>query len=193
MNSNRLTNVLWIFVVIGFVVAVFGIFMILESPDIGIWIMLIGVCVTIFALIVLSVQSVLATKVPWKTTLQFLCVFVSIIVAVIAIIVLDENVVHGIMLIIAALIGFLFIKKAIDKTACPKCSKKFSMKEISRETIHTFDTTMDVEHTIRNKKGEMTGSYTQTVPATKYIYKCIDECRFCGYQQEIQRQATYRK
>ena len=81
--------------------------------------------------------------------------------------------------------------KASD-TKCPKCGKAFGMKEISRKTVGSRATTMDVERKVKNNKGEVIRTYTESVPATQYIYDCVDECKFCGHRQEVRREATYR-
>ena len=86
----------------------------------------------------------------------------------------------------------LCIKRAIDNTACPKCGKKLSMKEISRKTTGSCATTMDVRREVKNSKGEVIRTYYEAVPATKYYYDCVDECKFCGHRRYVKREATYR-
>ena len=96
-----------------------------------------------------------------------------------------------IVFVVVALIG-LRIKIAVDNTVCPKCGKKFAMNEVSRKTVNSCATTIDIEQKIRNTRGVVTGTYTQPVPATRYVYACVDECKFCKHQQEVTREATYR-
>ena len=91
--------------------------------------------------------------------------------------------------VIAIIITILMKGKA---SKCPKCGKTFGMKEISCKTVGSRATTMDVERKVKNNKGEVIRTYTESVPATQYIYDCVDECKFCGHRQEVQRQATYR-
>ena len=81
--------------------------------------------------------------------------------------------------------------KASD-TKCQKCGKAFGMKEISRKNASSRATTVDVKREVKNSKGEVTRTYYESVPATQYFYDCVDECKFCGHRQEVQRQATYR-
>ena len=97
----------------------------------------------------------------------------------------------GILFVVVLFIG-MGIKGAIDNTACPKCGKKLAMKEISRKTVSSYATTVDVERKVKNNKGEVIRTYTEAVPATHYTYDCIDECKFCGHRQEVRREATYR-
>lgn len=77
--------------------------------------------------------------------------------------------------------------------ACPKCGKTFAMKEISRKTIGRRDTTVDIEREVKNARGEVVRRYKEAVPATKYTYKCVDECKFCGCSREVERYETIRK
>lgn len=77
-------------------------------------------------------------------------------------------------------------------TKCPKCGKKFAMKEISRKTASSRATTIDVERVVRNSRNEVVRRYTEAVPATHYIYDCVDECKFCGHRKEVRREATRR-
>ena len=91
--------------------------------------------------------------------------------------------------VIAIIITILMKGKA---SKCPKCGKTFGMKEISCKTVGSRATTMDVERKVKNNKGEVIRTYTESVPATQYIYDCVDECKFCGHRQEVRREATYR-
>lgn len=85
-----------------------------------------------------------------------------------------------------------WIYSSIESTACPKCGKKLSMKEISRKVVSSYATTKDIEREVKNNKGEVIRTYYEAVPATCYVHDCIDECKFCGYQQTVQRSETYR-
>ena len=76
---------------------------------------------------------------------------------------------------------------------CEKCGKAFSMHEISKKSIGSFETTMDVTRQVKNSTGETISTYEESVPATCYIYECIDECKYCGYQKIVKRNKTYRK
>ena len=33
---------------------------------------------------------------------------------------------------------------------------------------------------------------TEAVPATRYFYDCVDECKYCGYQRDVRRSTTER-
>lgn len=96
------------------------------------------------------------------------------------------------VLFVAIIFVILRIQISVDMTTCLKCGKKFAMQEVSRKTINSYATTIDVEQKIKNTRGEVTGTYTQTVPATRYIYACVDECKFCTHRREVTREATYR-
>ena len=98
----------------------------------------------------------------------------------------------GFIVIIILEVVVFSIYNAIRKSACPKCGKKFSMKEISRKEISSYATTMDVERKVTNNKGEVIRTYTEAVPATHYTYDCVDECKFCGFRRDVRREATYR-
>lgn len=98
----------------------------------------------------------------------------------------------GIIIGVVVAIVIVVILLRGNATKCPKCGKAFAMQEIDRKTVSSFATTMDVEHDIRNKKGEKTGSYTQTVPATTYVHDCIDQCKYCGFQRQVRRDTTYK-
>lgn len=96
---------------------------------------------------------------------------------------------------IVAIIGMaivFLIFNYIKNSACPKCGKKLSMREISRKTTGSYATTMDVKREVKNSKGEVVRTYYEAVPATKYYYDCVDECKFCGYRRDVKREATYR-
>lgn len=98
------------------------------------------------------------------------------------------------MLIVAVLIAIvLFFRwRAIRGTACPKCGKMFAMKEISRERASTSATTVDVERKVRDRNGKVIRTYTEAVPATRFVYDCVDECKYCGRRREVQREYTLR-
>ena len=96
------------------------------------------------------------------------------------------------IIILTILFTFLYYLFKGKAEACPKCGKSFAMKEISRKTVGSRATTMDVERKVKNNKGEVIRTYTESVPATQYIYDCVDECKFCGHRRDVQRQATYR-
>lgn len=96
------------------------------------------------------------------------------------------------MFIIVAICMVVYHNFKGNSEGCPKCGKKFAMKEISRKTVGSEATTMDVKQEIRNKKGEVTGTYTQTVPATRFIHDCVDECKYCGFRREVQRDTAYK-
>lgn len=106
---------------------------------------------------------------------------------------MDGLVVVIIVIVAGTILSFaLSFARSFVGTSCPKCGKKRALVEISRKTVETYETTMDVEQDIRNEYGERKGSYVQSVPATKYIYECVDECKYCGYQTKVRRQETRR-
>lgn len=94
-----------------------------------------------------------------------------------------------IYIVIAIIIACLFKG---SESKCPKCGKAFGMKEISREFSNSRATTMDVERKVKNNKGEVIRTYTETVPATMYFYDCVDECTYCGHRCEVKRHTTTR-
>lgn len=189
-KNNKLT---WIIFGICFAVMLLAFAVMLGgNPDLGAWILIGAMGVFLLYCIGLLIKSIMATKNPGRTGM----VFIGIILAEIAIIglgiALDLGALGtGIIAAIIVVVG-LVIKNDVDNTACPKCGKKFSMKEISRKTISSYATTMNVEQQIKNARGEVTGTYTQTVPATHYTYDCVDECKFCGFRRNVRREATYR-
>ena len=92
--------------------------------------------------------------------------------------------------VVIAIIITVLMKGNASK--CPKCGKIFGMKEISRKTVGSRATTMDIKREVKNSKGEVVRTYYESVPATQYIYDCVDECKFCGHRRDVKREATYR-
>ena len=78
------------------------------------------------------------------------------------------------------------IRKYAQKTKCPHCGKGFAMREVRR------DDTPVSHHKITAKTGiytsDMKGNYinadAQYVPATEFVYRCVDACRFCNFEKE---------
>lgn len=107
------------------------------------------------------------------------------------------------MLIGCAVVVFVlilaFAAVRLDKraraTRCPSCGKAFAMRQISREEIpdSDYDTTTYEGLFEMDLKGNVTASDALVVPATAHIYNCVDECRVCGFQKEVQRTQVYRK
>ena len=100
--------------------------------------------------------------------------------------------------ILAFVLGFVvgsLMHKRAQETRCPRCRKSFAMREVSRETspVSSYDTTTHVGLLTRDLRGNITETDSRVVPATAYIYNCVDECRFCGCQKETQRTRVYRK
>lgn len=192
MNGNKFTKTSWIILGIGFALAIIGIFSMSVNPDVGAWLCIIGLGSAMLYLFWLIIKSILATKEPGKTGLKFIGICVVEIAVVALAIALDLGPIGGGILFVVVLFIGMGIKGAIDNTACPKCGKKLAMKEISRKTVSSYATTVDVERKVKNNKGEVIRTYTEAVPATHYTYDCIDECKFCGHRQEVRREATYR-
>lgn len=192
MNGNKFTKTSWIILGVCFALAFIGIFSMAANPDLGAWIMIVGLGVAMLYLFWLLIKSILATKEPGKNGLKFLGIIAAEIVIVAIALALDLGPLGtGILFVVVLFVG-MGIKGAIDNTACPKCGKKLSMKEISRKTVATYATTMDIERKVRNNRNEVVRTYTEAVPATRYIYQCVDECKFCGHRQEVRRQSTLR-
>ena len=192
MNGNKFTKTSWIILGIGFALAIIGIFSMAANPDVGAWLCIIGLGGAMLYLFWLIIKSILATKEPGKTGLKFIGILVAEFAVIGLGIALDLGAVGtGILAAVIFIVG-LCIKGAIDNTACPKCGKKLSMKEISRKTTGSYATTMDVRREVKNSKGEVIRTYYEAVPATKYYYDCVDECKFCGHRQEVRRQSTLR-
>ena len=145
------------------------------NPDVGAWLCIIGLGGAMLYLFWLIIKSILATKEPGKTGLKFIGICVVEIAVVALAIALDLGPIGGGILFVVVLFIGMGIKGAIDNTACPKCGKKLAMKEISRKTVGSRATTMDVERKVKNNKGEVIRTYTESVPATQYIYDCVDE------------------
>lgn len=93
---------------------------------------------------------------------------------------------------ICVLIGVCAIIYLIHSTKCAECGKYFAMKEIERNLVSQFRTTVDVEQKVKDKNGNVTGTYTQAVPATVYVYDCVDRCKHCGFQRKVTRRITVR-
>ena len=94
--------------------------------------------------------------------------------------------------VVLAVIIVIVTKSISEK--CPKCGKGLAMKEISRKVAKTFETTMDVERQVKsNTTGKVIRTYTESVPATKFIYDCVDRCKFCGHTQNVKRENIVRK
>lgn len=87
-------------------------------------------------------------------------------------------------MVIAIMVAMLIVRAG----ACPECRRAFAMKEISSHLIDEYRTTVDVQRTVKNGKGEVIRRYTEAVPATKCVYDCVDECRYCKYQRNVTRQ-----
>lgn len=124
-----------------------------------------------------------------------------IFIIVFSIILIGGGVVAGILelgfwpsFIGVAILEFIaiWIYSSVKSTACPKCGKTLSMREISRKVVSSYATTKDIQREVKNNKGEVIRTYYEAVPATCYVHDCIDECKFCGYQQKVQRSETYR-
>ena len=88
-----------------------------------------------------------------------------------------------------------FARRRARETRCPSCGKSFAMREVSRDQtpVSVYDTTMHDGMITRDLKGNVTETDTRRVPATAYVYNCVDECRFCGFQKENQRAQVRRK
>lgn len=197
MHGNKLTTTSWIILGICFALMFIGMFFIgSDNIDAGVCVLVIGCVGALLYLLWLVAKSILASKNAKRTALIALGCTLGVgsftFLGVVLSLVFDIPPFISLIILLLILGIVVLIKRAIDNTACPKCGKKFSMKEINRKIVAEYATTKDVEQKIRNKKGEVTGTYTQTVPATTYIFDCIDECKFCGHRREVQRSATYR-
>lgn len=93
----------------------------------------------------------------------------------------------ALILIFAA--AFYLIGKRARETRCPRCGRSFAVREVSRDQTpgSVYDTTTHVGLITRDLKGNVTGTDARVVPATAYVYNCVDECKFCGFQKEEQR------
>ena len=88
-----------------------------------------------------------------------------------------------------------FTRRRVRETRCPSCGKPFAMREVSRDQnpVSVYDTTMHDGMITRDLKGNITETDTRRVPAMAYVYNCVDECKFCGFQKEEQRTRVYKK
>ena len=100
-----------------------------------------------------------------------------------------------VVLILIVVAVFYLIGKRAQATRCPRCGKPFAMHEVSRDPspVSSYDTTTHVGLITRDLKGYVTGTDTRVVPANAYVYNCVDECMFCGFQREEQRTQVRRK
>ena len=132
------------------------------------------------------------------TLLLFLCISLvpGFISAMLLFEIADLNVSReaSIACVVAFTIVYTFllylIKGIIER--CPECRCLYAMKEIRRHTVGEHVTTVDVRREVRNRKGEVVRTYYEAVPATRYVYACIDECKYCGYRRNVQRELTCR-
>ena len=87
------------------------------------------------------------------------------------------------------------VGKRAQASRCSRCGKSFAMREVSRDSspVSSYDTTTHVGLITRDLKGYVTGTDTRVVPATAYVYNCVDECKYCGFQKEEQRIQVRRK
>lgn len=192
MKNKKMFKVGIIELIVGWIIMMAGLFTPDPNSGTGLGIVICGATALIIGLVTLILSAVLTTKEPGKTGLKLLGILIAEFAVIGLGIALDLGAVGtGILAVVIFIIG-LCIKGAIDNTACPKCGKKLAMKEISRKTVSSYATTVDVERKVKNNKGEVIRTYTEAVPATHYTYDCIDECKFCGHRQEVRREATYR-
>ncbi|MBQ3135460.1 MAG: hypothetical protein IJB75_06585 [Oscillospiraceae bacterium] len=101
----------------------------------------------------------------------------------------------GIMVVVFALafaVGY-FVRRRAQGSRCPHCGKAFAMREVSRNSVSSYETTTHVGLITRDLKGYVTGNDTRIVPARAHIYNCVDACRFCGFQKEEQRTQVHRQ
>lgn len=192
MEGNKLTKTSKIVLAIGFTIAIIGIFIIPGNPDVGAWVCGIGLGPTMLYLIIIAIKSLLKES---KLGV-FLIAFFTLLAITVAAVLIGEAMGLGfggsmVIMIILGVIAFIIYAK-IESTACPKCGKRLAMKEISRKTVSSYATTVDVDREVKNSKGEVIRRYKEAVPATRYIYDCVDECKYCGNSREVRREATYR-
>lgn len=101
----------------------------------------------------------------------------------------------GIFVFALAFAAGHFARRRARETRCPSCGKSFAMREVSRDQtpVSVYDTTMHDGMITRDLKGNITETDTRRVPATAYVYNCVDECKFCGFQKEEQRTQVYKR
>lgn len=101
----------------------------------------------------------------------------------------------GIFAFVLIFAAFYLIRKRAQATRCLRCGKPFAMREVSRDQspVSSYDTTTHIGLITRDLRGNVTDTDTRTVPATAYVYNCVDECKFCGFQKEEQRTLVCRK
>lgn len=95
---------------------------------------------------------------------------------------------------LAFAVGY-FIRRRAHATRCPHCGKAFAMGEVRRDPnpASSYDTTTHIGLITRDLRGNITGTDSRVVPARAYVYNCVDECKFCGFQKEEQRTQVRRK
>ena len=192
MKNKKLLKIGIIALVVGWIIMMSGLFTSDPNSGIGLAIVICGAAILIIGLVTLILSAILEAKEPGKIGLMFIGILVAEFAVIGLGITLDLGAVGtGILGAVIFIVG-LCIKGAIDNTACPKCGKKLSMKEISRKTTGSYATTMDVRREVKNSKGEVIRTYYEAVPATKYYYDCVDECKFCGHRRDVKREITYR-
>ena len=99
----------------------------------------------------------------------------------------------GIFVFALAFAAGHFTRRRARETRCPSCGKSFAMREVSRNSVSSYETTTHVGLITRDLKGYVTGNDTRIVPARAHVYNCVDACRFCGFQKEEQRTQVHRQ
>lgn len=102
----------------------------------------------------------------------------------------DLSVKGMLLLAVALTVAVILIFRLIRglRTACPQCRKLNAMEDIGREIISSTDTTETVDQPIKDKNnGKITGWYTQTVPAVKYVIDYHQKCRYCGHERTVRK------
>ena len=193
MEGNKFTRKTKIILGIGFAIAIFGIMLIGVVPDLGAMVCGISLGLTVLYLFIVAIKAQAKSQELGKFLTIMGISFGSVGLAIAISLYMDlGGTAAAVMGIVFWIIGFIIFAK-IENSACPKCGKRLSMKEIDRKIVGEYETTMNVEQEIRNKKGEKTGTYTQTVPAVRYVFDCTLECKFCGHTMIVQKENTYRK
>lgn len=95
----------------------------------------------------------------------------------------------GISVLIFVFVVSYVIYKRGQAAKCPDCGKPFAMREVSRDKtpVSTCETTTNTGLFEMDLKGNYSTADLMRVPTTAYVHKCVDQCKFCGFQKEALR------
>ncbi len=82
---------------------------------------------------------------------------------------------------------FLWITRSRYKKKCYSCKKWNAMKKISTKCIDEKPSVIYKKREIKNSKGEVLKTWTDSVPATIYYYQIHRKCKHCGHEDYLSK------